>query len=101
MVKYLQVKLWINNFIVYGNGHVYARDVIVKLGNLGNFVLAPDYNLMTIYELENYIKLNHHLPKIPSAKEVREKGMNDKYTNADILIQKYYYKIINSQFSGI
>jgi len=32
---------------------------------------------------------------------VREKGMNDKYTNADILIQKYYYKIINSQFSGI
>ena len=31
---------------------------------------------MTIYELENYIKLNHHLPKIPSAKEVREKGMN-------------------------
>jgi len=31
---------------------------------------------MTIYELENYIKQNHHLPKMPSAKEVREKGMN-------------------------
>jgi len=64
------------NFIVYGNGHVYARDVFVKLGNLGDFVLAPDYNLMTIYELENYIKQEHRLPKMPSAKEVREKGMN-------------------------
>lgn len=65
-----------NNFIVYGNGHVFARDVIVKLGNLGDFVFNDDYKLMTIYELENYIKQNHHLPKIPSAKEVRENGMN-------------------------
>ncbi len=65
-----------NNFIVYGNGHVRARDVIVKLGHLGDFVFNDDYNLMTIYELENYIKQNHHLPKIPSAKEVSENGMN-------------------------
>ncbi|MBI5541989.1 MAG: hypothetical protein HY951_18175 [Bacteroidia bacterium] len=66
----------INNFIVYGNGHVLARDVIVKMGHLGDFVFNDDYNLMTIYELENYIKQNHHLPKIPSAKEVKENGMN-------------------------
>ncbi|MBI5538534.1 MAG: hypothetical protein HY951_00610 [Bacteroidia bacterium] len=66
----------INNFIVYGNGHVLARDVVVKLGHLGDFVFNDDYNLMTIYELENYIKQNHHLPKIPSAKEVKENGMN-------------------------
>jgi len=65
-----------NNFIVYGNGHVLARDVVVKLGHLGDFVFNNDYNLMTIYELENYIKQNHHLPNIPSAKEVNENGMN-------------------------
>ena len=31
---------------------------------------------MTIYELEKYVKQNHHLPKVPSAAEVRENGMN-------------------------
>ena len=27
-------------------------------------------------ELEQYIKQNHHLPEIPSAKEVQENGIN-------------------------
>ncbi|OFX29049.1 MAG: hypothetical protein A2X08_11485, partial [Bacteroidetes bacterium GWA2_32_17] len=65
------------NFLVKGNGKVWAREVNVLLtAPLGDFVFAPDYMLMTIYELENYIKQEHHFPKMPSAKEVKEKGMN-------------------------
>ena len=67
------------NFLVKGNGKVWAREVNVLLTDplgLGDFVFAPDHKLMTIYELENYIKQEHHFPKMPSAKEVKENGMN-------------------------
>ena len=65
------------NFLVKGNGKVWAREVnVLLILPLGDFVFAPDHKLMTIYELENYIKQEHHFPKMPSAKEVKENGMN-------------------------
>lgn len=64
------------NFIVYTNGKVYCREVFVKLGVLGDFVFDDDYDLMNYAELENYLKLNHHLPGIPSEPEVLSAGLN-------------------------
>ncbi|MCX8147870.1 hypothetical protein [Thermaurantimonas aggregans] len=39
-------------------------------------VFEPDYRLMPIEELENYVKTHKHLPGIPSEAEVREKGID-------------------------
>lgn len=64
------------NFIVYGNGYVRARDIHVKLGTLGDFIFDKNHALISISELENFINQNHHLPGIPSAAEVNEKGIN-------------------------
>jgi len=39
-------------------------------------VFYPDYNLRPLDELEQFIKENNHLPEIPSAKEVKENGLD-------------------------
>lgn len=64
------------NFIVYGNGKVYAREVHVKLGVLGDFVFEPNYQLMPLNQLEQYLKTNKHLPNIPSEAEVKKNDLN-------------------------
>jgi len=65
------------NFIVYGSGYVWARDIHVKAGTpFGDFIFDKNYDLFSISELEKFINKNHHLPGIPSAAEVEEKGIN-------------------------
>lgn len=63
------------NFQVMGSGKIYAREIEVKLGSFPDYVFEKDYKLMPIRELEQYIYSNNHLPNIPSAKEVEEKGL--------------------------
>lgn len=75
------------NFLVYGNGKVWAREINVTLGNLGDFVFDKNYKLLTINELETFVNKNHHLPGVPSAVEVGENGLNvGEFQN--ILLQK-------------
>ncbi|MCK9612361.1 MAG: hypothetical protein PHR81_00615 [Bacteroidales bacterium] len=77
----------IENFLVYGSGRVFAREITVSLGTLGDFVFDKDYNLMTIRDLEKFIYKNHHLPGIPSANEVNSNGLNvGEFQN--LLLQK-------------
>lgn len=75
------------NFLIYGSGDMFARSIHVKLGTLGDFVFEDNYKLLTIDELDNFIKKNHHLPGIPSANEVKEKGM-DVGEFQNLLLQK-------------
>jgi len=75
------------NFLVKGDGKVWAREINVKLGNLGDFVFENNYKLLSINDLENYVDKNHHLPGIPSANEVNENGLNvGEFQN--LLLQK-------------
>jgi trimeric autotransporter adhesin len=41
-----------------------------------DYVLDPNYNLMTIDELEKFIAEEKHLPNIPAATEIKDKGLN-------------------------
>ncbi|MFC5047074.1 hypothetical protein ACFSTE_11465 [Aquimarina hainanensis] len=50
-----------------------------------DYVFSPDYSLKTLKEIENHIKKEGHLPNIPSAKEVKEKGINIGEMNAKLL----------------
>lgn len=47
---------------------------ITKVNNWPDYVLDKDYDLISLEELENYIKANNHLPDIPSAKLVENEG---------------------------
>jgi hypothetical protein len=62
------------NFLVYGNGHVFARKFIVREDPFPDYVFEEDYSLMPLSELESYIAKNKHLPNMPNAEEVKEHG---------------------------
>ena len=57
---------------LFVDGGIAARDVLVTATNFPDYVFAKDYKLMSIYEYENFITLNKHLPGMPSAQEVNE-----------------------------
>ncbi|GHB59188.1 hypothetical protein GCM10007390_11060 [Persicitalea jodogahamensis] len=50
-------------------------------------VLQADYNLRSIEEVEKFIKENKHLPGVPSAQEMVEKGNDLQKTDA-VLLEK-------------
>jgi hypothetical protein len=70
------------------NGTIHAKKVRIDLDSpLADYVFAPDYNLMSLTEIENFVRENKHLPNIPSATEVQEKGM-DMGEFQNLLLQK-------------
>ena len=57
------------------NGGILCEEIKVILDvPLWDVVFEPDYSLMTLYQVDSYIKKNKHLPNIPSAKEFKENG---------------------------
>lgn len=66
------------------NGNIRAKKVKVEAG-WSDFVFYNDYNLPTLIEVENHIKLKGHLKDIPSAKEVAENGIFLGEMNAKLL----------------
>ncbi|MFM9987824.1 hypothetical protein [Flavobacterium sp.] len=55
-------------------GRIRAEEVKVY-NTWADYVFNKDYKLPTLKEVEGYIKENRHLPNVPSAKEVTEKGL--------------------------
>ena len=61
------------------SGRVCAQEVIVSLSGSPcwpDFVFDNNYNLLSLNEVEQYIKQNNRLPNIPSAQEVTENGID-------------------------
>ena len=58
------------------NGTITAKEVIVTTAGWADYVLKDDYKLMPLNELEQNIKKNGHLPDIPSAEDVKKKGVS-------------------------
>ncbi|OAN60999.1 hypothetical protein A8B79_05855 [Balneola sp. EhC07] len=57
-------------------GKIHSEEVIVDLNVPGpDYVFEEDYDLTTLKDLEAYIKVNKHLPEIPSAKEMEANGI--------------------------
>jgi hypothetical protein len=56
-------------------GRIAAREIQVTAQTpFPDYVFASSYKLRSLYNLENYINQNKHLPGIPSAAEVEKKG---------------------------
>ncbi|MEA4936767.1 MAG: hypothetical protein VB102_09005 [Paludibacter sp.] len=58
------------------NGKIHAKEVIVDLNVLADYVFEPDYNLMPLHKVEQFVQANKHLPGIPSASEVKNDGLS-------------------------
>lgn len=58
------------------NGTILAREVIVSnnAAYWPDYVFDENYELMTLEEVDQFIKENKHLPNIPSQKELSETG---------------------------
>jgi hypothetical protein len=66
-------------------GKIHAEEVKIDLAvpadyvfekyYLGKSSLKPDYTLLTLSEVEKFTAANHHLPNVPSAKEIKENGL--------------------------
>lgn len=78
-------------------GKIHAEEVRLDLNIAPDFVfqkyytgkssLKGDYKMLTVEEVEVFTKKNHHLPEIPSAKEIKKEGLNLKQMTT-LLLQK-------------
>ncbi|TKG91601.1 hypothetical protein EYV94_21490 [Puteibacter caeruleilacunae] len=57
------------------NGSIRAKEIVVDGTDWADFVFAEDYNLMDLDEVAKFINKNGHLPDIPKAETVKEKGI--------------------------
>lgn len=58
------------------NGSIHAKEVIIDLAVPADYVFKPTYKLMPLYQVEQYVNTNSHLPEIPSAAEIVKKGLS-------------------------
>lgn len=57
-------------------GKIITEEVVVKHAvNWPDYVFHNNYKLTDLKELEKFVNKNHHLPEIPSEKEVSENGI--------------------------
>jgi hypothetical protein len=69
-------------------GNIIAEKLTVKLrANWPDFVFEDDFRLKSLSEIEKYIKVNKHLPGVPSAKQIAKDGV-DVGANQAVLLQK-------------
>ena len=58
------------------NGIIRSKEVKVEASGWPDYVFAKSYSLPSLQEVKAYIDQNHHLPEIPSEKEITEKGLS-------------------------
>lgn len=56
------------------NGKIRAKGLRVQSAGWSDFVFEPDYKLLSLPEVEKFIKEHKHLPEIPSSQEVMTQG---------------------------
>lgn len=56
-------------------GKITAEEIKVETGNWPDYVFKKDYELTSLPELNEFIRLNHHLPGVPKAKDVEQNGV--------------------------
>lgn len=77
-----------NDFALAVQGGVVSTKVsVLDIDSWPDFVFGNNYKLMNLYELEQYINANQHLPEMPSAEEVSASGIDLGEMNA-LLLQK-------------
>lgn len=58
---------------------------IAPIGSWSDYVFSKSFNLKKLVDVEEFIKKNKHLPDVPSATEVAEKGYSQHEMNKVLL----------------
>lgn len=61
------------------NGTIHSKEVLVNINGNGawpDYVFKPEYNLLPLNDVKLFVDKNHHLPEMPTDKEVALKGIN-------------------------
>lgn len=66
-------------------GKIGAREINVTLASWSDYVFENSYKLPSLEELAAYIRVNKHLPEVPSASDVEKQGVNLGEMNALLL----------------
>ena len=69
------------------NGKIQATEVEIKSAPCSDYVFETDYELMSIHDLDTYVRFNKHLPEVPSAQEFAEDGYSVGQMD-DLLLRK-------------
>jgi hypothetical protein len=67
------------------DGTVVCRELFVTQNNWADSIFLPDYALMPLDSLENYLNANGHLPGVPTEQEVKANGSNLAQTDVVLL----------------
>lgn len=65
----------------------WAPDYVFQKYYTGKSELKADYTVPTLTEIEAFTKKNHHLPNVPSAATIKEKGLQ-LGEMSNVLLQK-------------
>lgn len=80
-----RVKIGANSFPTFAGaatyelavgGGIIAEEVLVRLQPWADYVFDQNYNLMPLQEVAQFTRQNQHLPGVPAANEIAEKGLN-------------------------
>lgn len=58
------------------NGNIRAKEIKVETANWPDYVFRDNYRMQSLTELEEYIKVNKHLPDMPSAQKAEKEGID-------------------------
>jgi hypothetical protein len=64
---------------------MHCTEVVVEAQPWPDYVFEKGYKLMPVKELEGYVKTNKHLPGIPDAQTVSDKGISVGEMNAQLI----------------
>jgi predicted nuclease with TOPRIM domain len=65
-------------------GTIAAQQIKVE-ASVPDYVFEPSYHLQPLSEVKQFVEEHHHLPDIPSAAEVKDKGLNIGEMQAKLL----------------
>jgi len=67
------------------NGKIHAKEVKIDNNSWPDYVFESNHKMMPLLDLDRYIKLNKHLPDVPTAAEVHINGVNLGQLGATLL----------------
>lgn len=72
------------------NGGVLAKSMMISISSdyWPDYVFGEDYELMPLRDLESYVNVHKHLPGVPSAADVEERGDIDLGEMNTMLLEK-------------
>lgn len=79
---------WGSNYKLIVDGKIGSREVVVSLATpFPDYVFKPTHKLLSLSEIEQYIKQYSRLPEMPSAEQVEKDGLEIAKTTS-LLVQK-------------